>query len=110
MLKIPRDLGFCFELLTTDQNKTLDLWKLEKLPIWRKKKKKDMYVSSEVMIALHKHIAWKSGKEFQMKEKHHLFSVTVNTFLPLSLFKSLDRSLKPSLLLQHYIALCTLVL
>lgn len=59
------------------------------------------------MVALHKHTAWKSGKEFQREEKHHLFSVTVNTFLPLSLFKSLDSSPKPSLLLQHYIALYT---
>lgn len=72
------------ELLTTDQNKIPYLWKLEKLPIWGEKK--GMCFSSEIMIALHKHIAWKSGKEFQTEEKHHLFSVTVNTFLPLSLF------------------------
>lgn len=103
-----RDLGFCFELLTTDQNKILNPWKLEKLPIWTTKK--GMCISSAVMIALHKHIAWKSGKEFQMEEKHHLFSVTVNTFLSLSLFKSLNSTPKLSLLLQHYIALCTLVL
>lgn len=69
-------------MLTTDQMKVLNLWKLEKLPVWSKK---GMCISSEVMTALHKYTAWKSGKEFQTEEKHHLSSVTVNTFLPLPL-------------------------